>query len=1537
MTVLTGTAGNDPLYGGSGNDSLSGLAGDDSLYGGAGNDTLVGGDGNDYLSKHSDPGGSLLQGGAGQDSLLGGTQNDTLDGGDDDDPWLEGYAGNDSILGGAGNDRLTGDEGDDTLDGGAGSDTLSGGGGNDGLIGGDGNDELLDQSSGDDTLLGGAGDDKLLTYGSTGSDSLDGGDGNDTLMGGLGNDTLLGGDGNDSLSGQESHDSLDGGMGKDTLFGGDGNDILIGGDGNDELLDQSSGDDTLLGGVGDDMLSTYTSTGSDSLDGGDGNDTLTGGLGNDTLLGGDGNDSLSGQEGNDSLDGGAGNDTLYGGDGNDSLVGGPGNDSLYGSAGNDTLSGATGTDLLWGGDGDDVYKIASRDFELYDTGGNDTAIVSTSFVKLPPSIEIVSYANGALALPYWLDTLLGGDGAQFAALLGPAKTFFYVYPSALPAYVTDPAHALGYLPFTAQQIAFSVQAMAYVSSVIDLRFAETGTVSALNTIAFANNTQTDSAGYAFLPSGAALGSDVFLDRGDPDNLAPVDGSYAAGTVIHELGHAMGLKHPFQSDVNEAPYLPASEDITAWTLMSYTSDPAQYHAVYSPLDLAALQYLYGPSTTARTGDDSYTVSASADNFIWDGAGKDTLSAAALSQSVTLYLEPGYWGYVGSKSATITSAGQVTVNFGSVIENLLGGAGSDSLYGNAAANTITGGLGDDTLYGAAGDDTLDGGAGTDTVTYSGPRADYTITTIAGGFKVSGATEGGDTLLNAERLSFADGVVALSALDTIAPTVTSFSPADEAVAVAVDSNIVLSFSEAIAIGTGDIVLKTLAGVSVAIATSANLTISGSALTFNPTTDLQYGTDYSVVFSEGSVKDLAGNSFAGTTTYNFKTVAYVNNAPKGDVTITGTLTQGQTLTASNTLADVDGLGPISHQWRADGTSIASATSNTFVLTEAQVGKAVTVLASYTDGHGSAETVSSSATAAVANVNDAPTGVVTVSGVATQGQTLSATSSLADPDGLGAIKYQWQAAGVNISSANSSTFVLAEAQVGKAMTVVASYTDSHGTAEAVSSAATAAVVNVNDLPTGGVTIAGLATQGQTLTAANTLADIDGLGAIAYQWQAAGSNISGATGGSFVLTEAQVGKAITVVVKYTDGRGTAESVASPATAAVANVNDPPTGGVAITGTVTQGQTLTATNTLADIDGLGAVSYQWKADGTNVASGSTLVLAEAQVGKAITVAAGYTDGHGTVESANSTATIRVVNVNDPGSVFVNGTVVAGQTLTALAADADGLGPVSYQWFADGVVIGGATTGSLLVSAAQLGHTITVTAKYTDLHGTAELVSGGLGKAVDLLAYSWKAHTLLGAVDLSAAGHTASTSAGGTAGLTAGAGSSLDLTAARGVPSAEAAATSQAVNLQDAIAILKMIVGLDVNGAGKPLSPYQVYAADFDANGKVELSDAIAVLKHVVGLTSPDPQWIFFNETDSSVSSMLSPGKSSLNPGTVPASINVDLSAASPVPVGLVGVLRGDVDGSYAPAGNPLDLVSRAYFDTLLVGHPELSLSQFGVYP
>ena len=98
----------------------------------------------------------------------------------------------------------------------------------------------------------------------------------------------------------------------------------------------------------------------------------------------------------------------------------------------------------------------------------------------------------------------------------------------------------------------------------------------------------------------------------------------------------------------------------------------------------------------------------------------------------------------------------------------------------------------------------------------------------------------------------------------------------------------------------------------------------------------------------------------------------PTGTVTISGTATQGQTLTASNTLADVDGLGTISYQWKANGVSISGATSSTFVLQQAQVGKVITVTASYTDGFGAAESVTSSATTTV-NAVDANFSSVTL------------------------------------------------------------------------------------------------------------------------------------------------------------------------------------------------------------------------------------------------------------------------------------------------------------------------------------------------------------------------------------------------------------------------------------------------------------------------------------------------------------------------------------------------------------------------------------
>ena len=116
------------------------------------------------------------------------------------------------------------------------------------------------------------------------------------------------------------------------------------------------------------------------------------------------------------------------------------------------------------------------------------------------------------------------------------------------------------------------------------------------------------------------------------------------------------------------------------------------------------------------------------------------------------------------------------------------------------------------------------------------------------------------------------------------------------------------------------------------------------------------------------------------------------------------------------------------------------------------------------------------------------------------------------------------------------------------------------------------------------------------------------------------------------------------------------------------------------------------------------------------------------------------------------------------------------------------------------------------------------------------------------------------------------------------------------TTQAVNLQDAIAILKMIVGLDVNSSGESVTSYQAYAADIDGNGKVELADAITVLKRVVGLETPTASWMFFNQ--SAGAPVLS---DKLNPG-LPANLTADVVGTTTSNVGLVAALRGDVVGS-----------------------------------
>lgn len=253
--------------------------------------------------------------------------------------------------------------------------------------------------------------------------------------------------------------------------------------------------------------------------------------------------------------------------------------------------------------------------------------------------------------------------------------------------------------------------------------------------------------------------------------------------------------------------------------------------------------------------------------------------------------------------------------------------------------------------------------------------------------------------------------------------------------------------------------------------------------------------------------------------------------LTITGTATENQTLTAA-----LGGGAPVvtSYQWLRGYAPISGATSSTYTLTDADVGRVIRVVANG-DQY-------SAPTTAIAGVNDTPTGSVTISGTATQGQTLTAvTTTIADPDGLGPFSYQWRRAGAPISGATAQTYTLVQADVGAAMSVVVSWTDQQGFSESLTSANTSAVANVNDAPTGVLTITGTPDVGQVLTmVTSSIADLDGLGPFTFSWLRDGVTISGATSSTYTLVAADIGTLITARVSYTDAQGTAETVTSAA-------------------------------------------------------------------------------------------------------------------------------------------------------------------------------------------------------------------------------------------------------------------------------------------------------------------------------------------------------------------------------------------------------------
>src|SRR5262245_269097 len=227
------------------------------------------------------------------------------------------------------------------------------------------------------------------------------------------------------------------------------------------------------------------------------------------------------------------------------------------------------------------------------------------------------------------------------------------------------------------------------------------------------------------------------------------GGYPYQTLVHEIGHLIGLGHggAYNGNVNPATQQFSAYDTRLWTIMSYINPwttSAQYYSSYpvtgsnwgvSPdgyyyepttpmiLDILAAQQLYGVATSGPLASGGqvfgfhsnvagsihnyfdFTVNAHPVITIWDGGLNNTLDLSGWNTPETINLNPGTFSSANGQTNNIGIA------IGTVIETAIGGSGADTLIGSSANNTLKGNGGNDTMNGAAGLDTLIGGAGSD----------------------------------------------------------------------------------------------------------------------------------------------------------------------------------------------------------------------------------------------------------------------------------------------------------------------------------------------------------------------------------------------------------------------------------------------------------------------------------------------------------------------------------------------------------------------------------------------------------------------------------------------------------------------------------------------------------------------------------------------------------------------------------------------------------------------------------------------------------